>query len=205
MPDFKIEQSYNGLVVGIDEAGRGPIAGPVVAACAYLDSQNYPATIDDSKKISAAKRRKIFEELKNCAKYGVGIVASNIIDDINILQATKLAMLQAYDDLVNKYKINPQTILVDGNFVPFAQKDQITEMVPIIKGDQKSLSIAAASIIAKEIRDEIMLENHQNFPQYGFDKHMGYPTKNHIANLEKFGVLKIHRQSFAPVKKAMQQ
>ncbi len=201
MISFEIENSFkNTLVVGIDEAGRGPIAGPVVAACALVDQNKYPDGINDSKKISPKKRKEIYSRIKEEVKFGIGIVEELIIDEINILQATKLAMKKAYEDLVQKYKIYPEIILVDGNFVPFENCDEIEKILPIIKGDQKSISIATASIIAKEIRDEIMLQNHQRFPQYGFEKHMGYPTKFHIEQLKKFGVSKIHRQTFAPVK-----
>ena len=145
-------------------------------------------------------RRKIFFELKNKAKFGVGIVSEKIIDEINILQATKLAMERAFDDLEKKYKISPQIVLVDGNFIPFAKKNKIHELVAIVKGDQKSLSIAAASIIAKETRDEIMLDLHQKYSQFGFDKHAGYPTKFHVEQIKKFGICEFHRKSFEPIK-----
>lgn len=201
MPSFDLENFYDNLtVIGIDEAGRGPIAGPVVAACILIDKDNFPNGIDDSKKISAKKRKVIFEEIKISAKYGVGIVDEKTIDDINILQATKLAMLKSYKNFIQKYQIKPQIILVDGNFKPFDLHDEIKNILPVVKGDQKSISIAAASIIAKETRDEIMLKNHQEFPQYGFDKHVGYPTKLHVEKLKEFGISKIHRKTFSPVK-----
>ena len=200
-PDFLIEnQNKNLIVVGLDEAGRGPLAGPVVAACALLNQNDYPSKINDSKKLSAKKRMEIFLELQKKSKFGIGIVDEKTIDEINILQASKLAMKRSYDDFVNKYKIFPQIILVDGNFFPFKKIDQILEILPIIKGDQKSMSIAAASIIAKETRDQIMLEIHQEFPQFAFDKNAGYPTKFHIEKIKEFGISKFHRKSFEPIK-----
>ena len=200
-PSFLIENQYpNQLIVGIDEAGRGPLAGPVVAACATLDEGQIIHGINDSKKLSKRKRKKIFLELKNTVKFGVGIVDEKIIDEINILQATKLAMLRALDDFQNKNKIFAQIILVDGNFIPFDKKDQINEIIPVVKGDQKSMSIAAASIIAKETRDLIMCDFHQKYPQFNFDKHAGYPTKAHVENIKEYGICPIHRQSFEPIK-----
>ncbi|MBU6338420.1 MAG: ribonuclease HII [Rickettsiales bacterium] len=200
-PNFLIENQYKSLVVaGIDEAGRGPLAGPVVAACAILDHNDFPHSINDSKKISKKLRLKIFDELKEKSKFGIGIVDEKKIDEINILQATKLAMLLAYQDLCNKYKISPQVILVDGNFAPFSKQDAIVEILPIVKGDQKSLSIAAASIIAKETRDQIMLDLHQKFTHYSFDKNAGYGTKFHLDQIKKFGICEFHRKSFEPIK-----
>lgn len=200
-PDFSIENSFNNLiVVGIDEAGRGPICGPVVAACVNLNKTNYPKQINDSKKLSKKLRQKIFLELKNNSQFGVGIVDEKTIDKINILEATKLAMLLAYRDFCQKYSSFPQVILIDGNFIPFAKQDKISDMRAVIKGDQKSLSIAAASIIAKETRDEIMLKIHQEFPCYNLDKNAGYPTKSHFDSVMKFGICKYHRRSFEPIK-----
>lgn len=199
-PNFAIENKYkNKICFGIDEAGRGPLAGPVVAGAIMLEGKEV-AGINDSKKISKNKRHKIYDYLVNNFKYGVGIVDEKIIDDINILQATKLAMLNAVLDLQNKYEVFGQVILVDGNFVPFEKRDKIEVIEPIVKGDQKSLSIAAASIIAKVTRDNIMLEYDKKYPQYGFKSHQGYPTKSHIENIKEFGVLDIYRKSFAPIK-----
>lgn len=204
VPNYDIEKSYKDLcVVGIDEAGRGPLAGPVVAACAFLDlaflNDKICSKINDSKKISATKRNEIFLHLKQHINFGVGIVDEKTIDKINILQATKLAMLKAYEDFCIKSAFVPQIILVDGNFAPFKKRGQVQEILPIIKGDQKSLSIAAASIIAKETRDKIMLEIHQKYPQFGFDKNAGYPTKFHVDRIKEFGICKFHRKTFGPV------
>ncbi len=200
-PNFLIENNYpNLLVVGIDEAGRGPLAGPVVAACAILNKDDLPQEINDSKKLSKSRRKKVFLQLKEKSKFGIGIVDEITIDKINILQATKLAMLRALIDLQEKYQIFPQIVLVDGNFIPFPKQDFIQEILPIVKGDQKSLSIAAASIIAKETRDEIMLKLHEEVSQFGFDKHSGYGTKFHIEKIKEFGPSKFHRRSFEPIK-----
>lgn len=204
-PDFEIEKSYkNLLVAGIDEAGRGPLAGPVVAACVLLDKtflqDKICAKINDSKKISAKKRKEIFLALKEKVKFGIGIVDEKIIDEINILEAAKLAMLKAYEDFCANNKILPQVLLVDGNFKPFALRDNLVEILPIVKGDQKSLSIAAASILAKETRDEIMMQLHQKYPHFGWDKNAGYPTKLHRQRIAEFGICEFHRKSFAPCK-----
>lgn len=200
-PSFLIENNYNNLLVaGIDESGRGPLAGPVVTACVILDQKNFPQEINDSKKLSKSSRSEIFSDLRNRAKFGVGIIDEKIIDKINILEATKLAMFQAYSNLCKKYQIFPQVILVDGNFFPFAKQDKITEILPIIKGDQKSFSIAAASIIAKETRDKIMYELDKKYPQFGFAKHAGYPTKFHLEKIREYGICEFHRKSFTPCK-----
>lgn len=213
-PDFSIENNHSHLIVaGIDEAGRGPLAGPVVASCAILDQNDFfgqdaniiLSQINDSKKLSKIQRGKIFLELTKKVTFGVGIVNEKIIDEINILQATKLAMLRAFLDLQNKYQLFPQVVLIDGNFIPFAkenlkEKNKIQTMSAIIKGDQKSLSIAAASIIAKETRDNIMKDLHVKYPNYGFDRHAGYPTKFHIEQIKKFGICEFHRKSFEPIK-----
>lgn len=200
-PNFLIENGYENLLCGgIDEAGRGPLAGPVVAACVILNRTDYPKEINDSKKLSKNQRQKIFLELQEKSQWGIGIVDEKIIDQINILQATKLAMLRALLDLQKKYQAFPQVILVDGNFIPFAKQDQISEIISVIKGDQKSLSIAAASIIAKETRDNIMNNLHQKYSQFGFDRHAGYATKFHLEKIQEWGICEFHRRSFEPIK-----
>lgn len=204
-PSYEIEKKYkNKIVVGIDEAGRGPIAGPVVASLAFLESDFLNSEIckkiNDSKKISKKKRAEIYDYLIKNIKFGVGIVDEKTIDEINILNATKLAMKRAYEDFVKKYNIFCEIILVDGNFSPFEKADKIAEILPIVKGDQKSLSIAAASIIAKEKRDEIMLKLHQKYPQFGWDKNSAYPTKGHMEIVKKTGFCEFHRKSFEPIK-----
>jgi len=188
------------LISGIDEAGRGPLAGPVVAACVVLERGSKIKGINDSKQLTKIERRRIFLELQQQAKFGVGIVDEKTIDRINILQATKLAMLNAYLDLQKKYQIFCEVILVDGNFVPFAARDKISQIIPIIKGDEKNRLIAAASIIAKETRDDIMKDIHEKYPHFGFDKNAGYGTKFHLEAIKKFGVCEFHRRSFEPIK-----
>jgi ribonuclease HII len=196
-PNFLIENNYPNLIVaGIDEAGRGPLAGPVVAACVILNRDEFLSGINDSKKLTKIKRKKVFEQLQKKAKFGVGVVDEKTIDAINILQATKLAMRLALEDLQKKYQIFAQIILVDGNFIPFEKTAEIHEIIAVVKGDQKSLSIAAASIIAKETRDEIMQQFHAKYPQFGFDKNAGYGTKFHFEKIREFGICQIHRKSF---------
>lgn len=204
-PDYSVENSYSNLtVVGIDEAGRGPLAGPVVAACVFLDAEflrhEICKKINDSKLIEKKERKEIFLHLKKRVKFGVGIVDEKIIDEINILQATKLAMKQAYQNFCKKNKIFPQVILIDGNFVPFVKCDQVQEMRAIVKGDQKSLSIAAASIIAKETRDSIMMRLHKQYPHFAWHKNSAYATEFHLQRIKEFGFCEYHRKSFEPIK-----
>lgn len=196
MPTFELEEKFQGIVAGVDEAGRGPWAGPVVAAAVILNREIYPAGINDSKKLTKEKRERLFQELINVCDFGVGIVSETIIDQINILQATKLAMRNAVLELVRR----PSLILVDGN-QKFEAQD--IEVVPVIKGDSKSLSIAAASIIAKVTRDKIMEDLDGEFPEYGWMDNAGYGTAKHIEAIEKYGICKYHRKSYAPIKKFM--
>lgn len=191
MPDLSIEESVSGVVAGIDEAGRGPWAGPVVAAAVILDRNNIPEGINDSKKLSAKKRVKIFEQLIKKAEIGIGIANVEEIDNLNILNATKLAMERAYRQL----RLKPKTTLIDGNSAPLLPCETIT----VIKGDSKSLSIAAASIIAKVTRDKIMEEIDKNYPHYGWKNNAGYGTKQHQDAITQFGICKHHRKSFRPV------
>ncbi len=205
LPNFLIEAKYHPkIIAGIDEAGRGPLAGPVVAACVILNKESIPKNINDSKKLSKKQRSEVFAEIKNNAYFGIGIVSEKIIDQINILQATKLAMQNAYLDLCKKYDIFAEIVLFDGNFVAFDKEFDKTMNLSatesIIKGDSKSLSIAAASIIAKQSRDQIMLKLHQEFPDYGFDKNQAYGTKFHLEKIKKIGICKYHRLSFEPIK-----
>lgn len=182
-----------GPVCGIDEAGRGPLAGPVCAAAVILPrdldlAQALPG-LNDSKKLTDKKRRELFEKIKACAlAYGIGWASPEEIDEINILQATFLAMGRA----VNALEISPAFCLVDGNRDP----GLTIPMETIIKGDNLSASIAAASILAKVSRDDVMLAMAEQYPQYGFEVHKGYGTKRHYAALEEFGPCPIHRQSF---------
>jgi ribonuclease HII len=193
-PSFLIERKLGGIIAGIDEAGRGPLSGPVVAACIILNNSSYPNGLNDSKKLSPKKRAEIFLQLKKSNNFGIGIVDEKIIDQINILNATKLAMKMAFENMCQKIegRYKPDMVIVDGNFIP----DIDCKAQAIIKGDQKSLSIAAASVIAKETRDKIMIELDKEFPQYDWKQNKGYPTKKHFAAIKEFGICKYHRQSF---------
>src|SRR3989344_4855039 len=201
-------QGYK-FVAGIDEAGRGPLAGPVTAAAVTVRQVPNPnfqfPKIDDSKKLSEKKREYFYEILTNHKdiQWGVGVVSEKVIDKINILEATKLSMIKAIDNLNSKSKNlnqksqipNVDFLLIDGNF---GLKTKISQK-SIIKGDQKVFYIAAASIIAKVTRDRIMQKMHKKYPNYDFGKHKGYGTALHIKNLYEFGPSKIHRKSFFPV------
>jgi ribonuclease HII len=195
-PRFLIETKLGGSVAGIDEAGRGPLSGPVVASCVILSNGFSPDGLNDSKKLSPKKRAEIFLQLQKCNDFGIGIVDEKIIDQINILNATKLAMKMAFENMCQKIsqegKCQPDMVIVDGNFIP----DINCKAQAIIKGDQKSFSIAAASVIAKETRDKIMIELDKEFPQYDWKQNKGYPTKKHFAAIKEFGICKYHRQSF---------
>ncbi|MFM6973083.1 MAG: ribonuclease HII [Alphaproteobacteria bacterium] len=200
-PTFLIENNFDTkLICGIDEAGRGPLAGPVVACTFLVDREKILPEVNDSKKISKPNRLKLFENLIKNHKYGVGIVDNFEIDKINILQATKLAMKISFDNFCEKYNLSPAVLLVDGNIAPFPKYRDLQEIIPIVRGDQKSISIACASIIAKEVRDNIMNNYDQQYPNYEFKKHFGYGTKKHFENIQKFGVCPIHRKTFEPIK-----
>ena len=191
--DFDIE--YNRLVIGVDEAGRGPLAGPVVAAAVIIKGySSYLNEVNDSKKLTESKRERIFENILNDNNilYGVGIVNADIIDEINILQATYIAMKEAIENIPNIDK-ERYLILVDGNR---EIKDCKYVQETIVKGDSKSLSIATASIIAKVTRDRIMKELDLKIPGYNFSKHKGYGTKERYKLLRENGVSNIHRKSF---------
>ena len=188
-------------IAGVDEAGRGPLAGPVVAAAVILPSQIHSSSeipkvfseVDDSKKLSSEKRKYLYNELISFGiKFGIGIVSEKTIDEVNILRATILAMEKAVSEL----KPEPEYLLIDG-ITPLSLS---IEQKLIIKGDSRSCSIAAASIFAKVTRDHIMDEMHNLYPQYGFNKHKGYPTKSHLKKIIEFGPCQIHRKSFKGVK-----
>jgi ribonuclease HII len=201
VPDLTIESGYQGIVVGVDEAGRGPWAGPVVAAAVNLkkppnDSFFSVDGINDSKKMSAAKREILYELIVNNCEVGVGVVGIDDIESLNILGATKKAMCLA----VSVLKTKPDVVLIDGNQPP----EMECEVLAIVKGDQKSLSIAAASIIAKVTRDEIMKDLHLKHPFFGWDTNAGYGTKAHQAGLAEHGITKHHRKTFAPIMKIIQ-
>ncbi len=181
---------------GIDEAGRGPLAGPVYAACAVLKNDNDIEYLNDSKKLTEKRREQIFEQimLGETAWYGIGVATEKEIDEHNILQATYIAMRRAHTALLEQMKGEtlPQLALVDGNRDPILGADTMT----VVKGDGKSAAIAVASIIAKVSRDRYMLELAKEYPQYGFTKHKGYGTKLHYEALEEHGISPVHRCSF---------
>lgn len=178
-------------IAGVDEAGRGPIAGPVVAAAVILPLNYNNEFINDSKKLTEKRREILFEEIKtNAIAIGVGIVDHNKIDEINILEATKLAMSLAIEDLA----VKAEHILIDAVKLPNYENS-----TSIIKGDQKSISIAAASIIAKVTRDSMMKEYDLSYPQYSFKNHKGYLTKKHREAVLENGPCEIHRKTFAPI------
>ncbi|RLA08647.1 MAG: ribonuclease HII [Gammaproteobacteria bacterium] len=183
----------NFIIAGVDEAGRGPLAGAVVAAAVILDYKNKIMGLTDSKKLSAKKREFLATEIKKKSIcWSIAAVNEKIIDKINILQASLMAMKIA----VEKLTIQPHKILVDGVHIPEVQM----QAVAIIKGDLTEPAISAASIIAKVHRDNLMMDIHRQYPLYGFDKHKGYPTKNHLLTLQKYGVCPHHRKTFKPVK-----
>jgi len=180
-------------IAGIDEAGRGPLAGPVVACALFLKHTRFNCRIDDSKKLTPAMRSLAYGEILEKALFGVGIISEKVIDRINIYNATKKAMRRALQNL----SVKPDIVLVDGNIdlkAPCKKKH-------IIGGDSKSLSIACASIIAKVTRDRIMRKYHEKYPHYGFARHKGYGTREHMRLLLKHGPSPIHRRSFNPVKR----
>lgn len=177
------------MICGVDEAGRGPLAGPVYAAAVILPKGHIVEGVNDSKKISEKKRELLFDKIiSECVSYSVGIATEKEIDEINILQATFLAMRRAVDGLA----IKPDIAFIDGNRKPGLD---IEEQV-IVKGDAKSANIAAASIIAKVSRDRYMLQMAEKYPQYQFEKHKGYGTKLHYEMIEKYGISPIHRKTF---------
>ena len=190
MKEYEKKYGAGAVVCGIDEAGRGPLAGPVVAGACILPADCQILYPNDSKKLSEKRREALFEEIKEKAvAFGVGIVSPAVIDEINILQATYEAMRQA----VNKLPVAPDIFLNDAVIIPGIEENR---QVKIIKGDAKSVSIAAASILAKVTRDHMMAEYDSLYPQYGFAKHKGYGTKAHLDAIREYGMCPIHRRSF---------
>ena len=198
MPNNLIERGLGWpkkLIAGIDEAGRGPWAGPVVSAAVILNEKNIPDGLNDSKKLSEKKRLSLFSSIYNFHSVGVGISSIEEIDTMNVLQATFLSMSRAVNDL----NPQPEHVLVDGNLDPGL--DFKTDC--IVKGDSASLSIAAASIIAKVTRDNLMIELDGEYPYYCWKKNKGYGTSEHRKALEMYGPCKYHRKSFSPINKML--
>ncbi|MDR3224084.1 MAG: ribonuclease HII [Holosporales bacterium] len=197
MPTFEIENSFeNTKVYGIDEAGLGPLAGPIVVASCFIKNHNLPeyllTNIDDSKKLSRKTREQLFEKITNSQNfdYRIAIIENEIIDQVGLAAAWKNGILKSMDEVLGAI------CLLDGNRTVDIPGNNV---YPVVKGDQKSYSIATASIIAKVTRDRIMMKIHEELPEYGFDKHVGYGTKKHLEALEKYAPCRYHRKSFAPV------
>ncbi|MDB9985915.1 ribonuclease HII [Pelagibacterales bacterium] len=190
-PSYKFDEAYESPIIGVDEVGRGPLAGPVISAAIILNKEIIPEGINDSKKLSKKKRIIINEQLISHHSYAIGMATVEEIDKINILQASLLSMKRA----ILRLNIAPKSILVDGNKLP----DLEYKMYPIVKGDSKSVSIAAASIVAKVYRDKLMEDLSIQYPGYYWEKNSGYGTKQHLLALNNLGVTPIHRKTFAPI------
>jgi len=195
LPNFSYERNIDGLVAGIDEVGRGPFAGPVVAAAVILDRSNYPPGMNDSKKLSKAKREILFARILATSHVGIGEASPEEIDEHNILQATFIAMKRALHNL----EFTPAALLVDGNRDP--KLGPPTQL--IVKGDSVSLSISAASIVAKVTRDRKMCTLSELYPHYGWERNSGYGTAEHRKGLSLYGVTPQHRRSFTPIRKIL--
>jgi len=201
-PDYTFETAAHARrlarVAGVDEVGRGPLAGPVTAAAVILDPAHIPAGLNDSKKLSAKRRAALFEDILATSQVAVAHASVAEIDRLNILRASHLAMIRA----IALLPITPDHVLVDGNLLP---RDLIISAEPVIKGDARSLSIAAASIVAKICRDRVMVDLAQQHPGYGWRTNAGYPSKSHKLALQNLGVTPHHRRSFKPVHNILYQ
>ncbi len=195
-PDLSLEEEADGIVAGIDEVGRGPFAGPVVASAVVLDRDHLPPGIQDSKKLSKAMRETLFDQIIATAAVGIGEASVEEIDNLNILRASLLAMRRAVEAL----PYTPDWALVDGNKDPELAINTRT----IIKGDAISLSIAAASIVAKVTRDRKMCSYAETYPHYGWERNSGYGTAEHRKGLREFGVTPLHRRSFTPIRQILE-
>ncbi|MFL4469606.1 ribonuclease HII [Tateyamaria armeniaca] len=192
MPDFEFETRIGGRIAGVDEVGRGPLAGPVTAAAVVLDVARIPPGLDDSKKLSLKKREALWADVIASADVSVAHATVREIEELNILRAAHLAMVRA----VRGLRLPPDHVLVDGTMLP---RDLNLPATPIVRGDARSLSIAAASIVAKICRDRIMVDLAQQHPGYGWETNMGYPSKSHRLALQNLGVSPHHRRTFKPV------
>ncbi len=204
MPDFELEDRFDTEVCGIDEVGRGPLAGPVVSACVIIPknmrSSDFVKDIRDSKKLSKTKREQLSDLIMSNFPCGICEVSVDVIDEVNILQASLLAMGKSYQNMLSSadgIKGRPAAALIDGNKAP----DLPCPAITVIKGDSKSYSIAAASIVAKVYRDGIMSKLSTLYPQYGWERNSGYRARQHLHALEKFGITPHHRKTYAPVRR----
>lgn len=202
IPDYSLELAATTggatIVCGVDEVGRGPLAGPVMAAAVILDPANIPEGLNDSKRLTAKRRESLYDQILEAADVGFGEASVEEIDEINILQASHLAMVRAIQDL----KQVPDHVLVDGNRLP---KSLTISAEAIVKGDAKSVSISAASIVAKIRRDRLMMALSQQFPGYGWDRNQGYPTQEHRDSIHRLGITPHHRRSFKPIHNILYQ
>ena len=199
--EYEEELIKNGIkyIGGTDEAGRGPLIGPVVAACVVLPLNYQNEIINDSKKLTEKKREELYDVIMNDAlSVGIGIVDADVIDEINIYEASKLAMIKAYKEANKNLKI--EHLLTDA-----MELDIDIPFTKIIKGDAKSITIAAASIIAKVTRDRMLLELDSKYPMYGFKNHKGYPTKKHIEAMHEYGLIEGYRKTYGPVKEMLEE
>jgi ribonuclease HII len=202
LPTFEFEEDLQAQgylnIAGVDEVGRGPLAGPVFAAAVILDPRHIPNGLNDSKKLSAAKREILLKAIMEHAEVSIASASEREIETINILQASHLAMVRA----VHNLKKRPDHVLVDGNLIP---RNLEIPATTLIKGDSRSVSIAAASIVAKISRDFVMCDLAQQFPGYGWEKNAGYPTAQHLKALQDLGVTPHHRRTFKPVHNILYQ
>lgn len=201
LPTNEFEAPFWGcgkLVAGVDEVGRGPLAGPVVAAAVILNSDDFPEGLNDSKKLSKTKRMVLSDALFECAEVSIAEASVDEIDELNILHASLLAMERAVAGL----PVAPDHVLIDGNKIP---KNLAIPATALVKGDARSVSIAAASIAAKIRRDCVMQDLAQHYPGYGWETNAGYPTKHHLNGLQNLGVTPVHRRSFKPVHNILYQ
>ena len=185
------------IIAGVDEVGRGPLIGPVVACCCVLKEGFNLDGLTDSKKLSEKKRNEFYDYLIKNTIYGLGIIGPDIIDELNIYEATKLAMIEAINNVKKQIKI--EHVLIDA--MPL---DIDIPTTSIIKGDLKSITISAASVIAKVTRDNMMIELDKKYPMYGYKQHKGYPTKKHIEAINKYGLIEGYRKTYGPVKKIIE-
>jgi ribonuclease HII len=193
IPNFNLEQQYQDKkIIGIDEVGRGPLAGPMVVSAIYISQDQMPIGINDSKLLSAKKREALFEQLTLSSKHGIGFVSVEEIDELKLTKATELAIIRALSDL----DMNADIALIDGNI----KYNLPIKSISVIGGDKKSLTIAAASIMAKVVRDKYMLDLSTKYPEYAWHKNFGYGTKEHLAAISLHGICKHHRKSFSPIK-----